>query len=64
MTLKRHMPKPFRVLQIGFGTIGRPIAETVIGRSNLELVAVVDVDPDLTGKPVTDFLSLTSGSSA
>ncbi|MHA1939767.1 MAG: NAD(P)H-dependent amine dehydrogenase family protein [Candidatus Thorarchaeota archaeon] len=62
--MKQDMSKPFRVLQIGFGTIGRPIAETVIGRGNLDLVAVVDVDPALNGKSVTDFLSLSTGSSA
>jgi hypothetical protein len=58
------MTKPFRVLQVGFGTIGRPIAETVIGRDNLQLVAVVDVDPDLHGKPVTEFLTKSADSTA
>jgi 4-hydroxy-tetrahydrodipicolinate reductase len=58
------MTKPFSVLQVGFGTIGRPIAETVIVRGNLQLIAVVDVDPELNGKPVTDFLTQSKGSKA
>ena len=58
------MSKPFRVLQIGFGTIGRPIARTVIDRENLQLVAVVEIDPSLSGKSVSDILSQSKVSSA
>ncbi|MFW9801487.1 MAG: dihydrodipicolinate reductase [Candidatus Thorarchaeota archaeon] len=58
------MTKPFTVLQVGFGTIGRPIAETAIARRNLKLVAVVDVDPELSRKPVADFLTQPTGTTA
>lgn len=54
------MPEPFRVLQVGFGTIGRTIAQYIIERKNLELVGLVDVDPNLQGKYVEEVLGLDS----
>ncbi len=57
------MPEPFKVLQIGFGTIGTTIAKTILERKNLELVGVTDVDPKLQGKSVEELLSLSTGSS-
>jgi hypothetical protein len=57
------MPEPFKVLQIGFGTIGGPIAKAIIERENLELVAVVDVNPDFHGKTVEDVMSFEADSS-
>ncbi|MHA1960267.1 MAG: NAD(P)H-dependent amine dehydrogenase family protein [Candidatus Thorarchaeota archaeon] len=57
------MPEPFRVLQIGFGTIGGPIAKAIIERENLDLVAVVDVNPDLHGKSVEETMSMDTDSS-
>lgn len=50
------MPKPFRVIQIGFGTLGRSIAKAIIQRENLQLDAVVDVNPELKGKRLSDLL--------
>ncbi|MFX1318246.1 MAG: hypothetical protein ACFE9D_07665 [Promethearchaeota archaeon] len=50
------MPNPFRVIQIGFGTLGRSIAKAIIQRENLHLDAVVDIDPNLKGKPLADLL--------
>jgi len=50
------MPKPFRVIQIGFGTLGRSIAKAIIQRENLQLEAVVDVNPELKGKRLSDLL--------
>lgn len=52
------MSEPFRILQIGFGTIGRTIAQAIIERSNLKLVGLVDVDPGLQGKSVEEILGL------
>jgi 4-hydroxy-tetrahydrodipicolinate reductase len=52
------MSKPFRVLQIGFGTIGKGIAQAIIERANLDLVGVVDVNPELQNKDVEKLLSL------
>ncbi len=50
------MVTPYRVLLVGMGTIGRKIAEAIIARDNLELIAVVDTNPDLAGKRVDDVL--------
>ncbi|MHA1769776.1 MAG: NAD(P)H-dependent amine dehydrogenase family protein [Candidatus Thorarchaeota archaeon] len=49
-------PQPFRVLQIGLGSLGRHIAVSILKRENLSLVAVVDADPDLTDMPLTKLL--------
>ncbi|UCE11531.1 MAG: dihydrodipicolinate reductase [Candidatus Thorarchaeota archaeon] len=57
------MPEPFKVLQIGFGTIGGPIAKAIIERENLELMAVIDVNPDLHGKSVEEIMSIDSETS-
>ncbi len=54
------MSEPFRVLQIGFGTIGRTIAKAIIERENLELVGVVDTEPSLRNQQVEKQLSLKS----
>lgn len=54
------VPRPFRVLQVGFGTIGRTIARAIIERDNLELVGLVDVDVSLRGQYVEDILGLDS----
>jgi 4-hydroxy-tetrahydrodipicolinate reductase len=54
------MREPFRVFQIGFGTIGRTIAQAIIERKNLELVGLVDVDPNLQGQYVEEILGLDS----
>ena len=46
------MPKsqPFKIIQIGFGSLGRHISSSILKRENLELVSVVDANPELTGK--------------
>ncbi len=54
------VPRPFRVLQVGFGTIGRAIAQAIIERENLELVGLVDVDLSLQGQYVEEILRLGS----
>ncbi|MCK4279985.1 MAG: hypothetical protein KAW94_05370, partial [Candidatus Thorarchaeota archaeon] len=50
-----RMPIPFKVLQFGFGTMGRIITQTILERGNLELVGVVDINPEYAGKSVEDF---------
>ena len=50
------MPVPFKVLQFGLGTMGRIIAQTLMDRGNLELVGVVDVNPEYAGKSVEEIL--------
>ncbi|UCH04959.1 MAG: dihydrodipicolinate reductase, partial [Candidatus Thorarchaeota archaeon] len=54
------VPEPFRVLQVGFGTIGRTITQAIIERENLELVGLVDVDPNLQGQYIEEILGLDS----
>ena len=56
------MPESFRVVQVGFGTIGRPIAKAIAERENLDLVGVIDVNPDVVGKKISDIISLKSKS--
>ena len=58
MKVVDNMPEPFRVIQIGFGTLGKWIAKAIIERENLDLVAVVDIDPALQGKSVEELLNL------
>jgi hypothetical protein len=50
------MSKPFRIVQIGFGSLGRHITSSILKRANLELVAVVDANPDLVGKTIKELL--------
>ncbi|TFH02357.1 MAG: dihydrodipicolinate reductase [Candidatus Thorarchaeota archaeon] len=52
------MPKaqPFKVIQIGFGSLGRHIAGSILKRENLELVSVVDANPELKDKPLAELL--------
>ena len=50
------MSKPFRVIQVGFGSLGRHISNAIIHRDNLELVAVVDANPDLKNKTISELV--------
>ncbi len=52
------MSDPFRILQIGLGTIGLPVSQLAINRNTLDLVAVVDVNPEIQGKSVEEILEL------
>jgi 4-hydroxy-tetrahydrodipicolinate reductase len=44
------------VIQAGFGSLGRHIAEAMLKRENLELVAIMDANPKLKGKKLNDLL--------
>jgi hypothetical protein len=48
--------QPFRVIQIGFGSLGRHITKSILTRKNLELVAVVDAASELANRPIKDLL--------
>jgi 4-hydroxy-tetrahydrodipicolinate reductase len=54
------MPEPYKVLQFGFGAIGKIIAEAIIKRDNLELVGIIDIDPEFSGKEAELLLSIDS----
>jgi hypothetical protein len=47
---------PFRVVQVGFGSLGQHIARSALGRANLDLVSVVDANPKLKNKSMTKLL--------
>jgi len=55
------MPKPFRILQIGLGAIGQPIASEILARDNLSLIAVTDINPEYKGKTVAEVTSSDTG---
>ena len=48
--------QPFRVIQIGFGSLGRHITSSILKRDNLELVSVVDANPELANRPIRELL--------
>ncbi len=54
--LSTNNPEPFRVIQIGFGSLGRHISSSILKRANLELVAVVDANPELSNRPIEELL--------
>ena len=56
------MTAPFRVIQIGFGSLGKHISSAILKRENLELVSVVDANPELVGKPVKELLQVETDS--
>jgi 4-hydroxy-tetrahydrodipicolinate reductase len=45
-----------RVGVVGLGPIGLEVARAILGRRELELVAAVDVSPQLAGKPLEELL--------
>lgn len=49
---------PLRVAVMGLGPIGREIARVLSDRSWAEIVAAVDVDPDLEDRPLADVAGL------
>jgi 2,4-diaminopentanoate dehydrogenase len=55
------MSKPFKVLQIGLGAIGQPIASDILARDNLKLIGVVDINPEYRGKTVAAIISDDAG---
>ncbi|NHI82831.1 MAG: hypothetical protein EAX81_00820 [Candidatus Thorarchaeota archaeon] len=50
------MSKPFRVVQVGLGSIGLPIAKAILNRGNLSLVGTMDANPELIGKKLSQIL--------
>ena len=47
---------PFRVIQIGFGSLGQHITRSILKRENLELVSVIDANPELVNRPIKELL--------
>ena len=48
--------EPIRVVQMGLGAVGCGIAQTALGRSQLQIVGAVDVDPAKVGKDLGEIL--------
>lgn len=53
--------EPLRVALMGLGPIGREIAQVLARRRWAEIVAAVDVDPELEGRPLADVAELEEG---
>lgn len=56
------MGNKFKLIQVGLGPMGRIIATLLLKRQNLDLKGVVDIDPQLKGKRLSELLNIESGS--
>lgn len=54
-------PEPVRVAVMGLGPIGREIAQVLARKRWAEIVAAVDVDPELEGRPLAEVAELEEG---
>ncbi len=54
--MSRSKSQPFRVIQIGFGSLGRHITKSILARENLELIAVVDAAAELANQSIGELL--------
>ncbi len=52
------MNKKFTVIQVGLGPMGKLITKLLLKRDNLHLKGVVDIDPKLTGKKLSDVVDI------
>jgi 4-hydroxy-tetrahydrodipicolinate reductase len=51
------MNKKFEVAQVGLGPMGKIIARLLLKRENISLSGVVDIDPNLSGKDLSELLN-------
>ncbi|MHA2175643.1 MAG: NAD(P)H-dependent amine dehydrogenase family protein [Candidatus Hodarchaeales archaeon] len=51
------MQKTFNVVQVGLGPMGKLIADLLVSRSNIKLLGVVDINPEIIGRNLSDFIS-------
>lgn len=52
------MNKKFTVIQVGLGPMGKLITKLLLKRDNLHLKGVVDIDPKLVGKKLSDVVDI------
>lgn len=53
------MSRTFNVVQFGIGPIGQSCLKTILSKSDhINLVGVIDIDPDKVGKDVADIMDL------
>ena len=56
-----NMSKKYTVIQVGLGPMGRLIANLLLKRKNLSLKGVIDIDPQLIGKKLSEILDVKEG---
>ncbi len=49
------MSKPFTIIQVGLGPMGRLIATLLLKRKNIDVKGVVDIDPQFIGEKLSKF---------
>ncbi|MFX0027758.1 MAG: dihydrodipicolinate reductase [Candidatus Hermodarchaeota archaeon] len=52
------MNEKFKIIQIGFGPMGRIITTLLVKRKNIELRGIIDINPDISGKRLSKFLEV------
>ncbi|MHA2238304.1 MAG: NAD(P)H-dependent amine dehydrogenase family protein [Candidatus Hodarchaeales archaeon] len=52
------MNKSFNVVQIGLGPMGKLITRLLVSRKNINLLGLVDIDPEIEGKSLDDILKI------
>jgi 4-hydroxy-tetrahydrodipicolinate reductase len=52
------MNNKFKVIQIGLGPMGRIITNLLLKRRNIDLIGVVEIDPELIGKKLNRILEI------
>ncbi|MFX0210091.1 MAG: Gfo/Idh/MocA family oxidoreductase, partial [Candidatus Hodarchaeota archaeon] len=55
------MKTRFNVIQVGLGAIGRQISKLLIERENIDLIGVVDINPNLVDEELIEILDLPTG---
>lgn len=50
------MKTKFSVIQVGLGAIGKRILKLLIERENIDLIGVIDIDPNLQNKKLSEVL--------
>ena len=50
------MVKAFNVIQIGLGPMGKYIADLLVSRPNINLLGVIDINPELIGRKLSDVI--------
>ncbi|MFX1425078.1 MAG: dihydrodipicolinate reductase [Promethearchaeota archaeon] len=52
------MNEKFKIIQIGFGPMGRIITTLLVKRKNIQLRGIIDINPDISGKRLSKFLEV------
>ena len=52
------MNEKFDIIQVGFGPMGRIITSLLLKRKNINLRGVIDINPNIIGKKLSEFLDV------